>query len=603
MGIEPKKNIRLKNRTYFFDPDKDRTHVRFGSPLSYQYRQSKIEGYESRLYWQFRYCQDHDGQVFYYTLTYNDKALPKKYGQVCFDYEHLRDLLTGGFRKRLLRDYGCTFKYFIGAELGDGKGTRGFHNNPHYHILFFLENANKPEFPYLRIDSKCFRHLVRLYWQGFDQDEGFHSFKTAKYGIAQEGENLGLVTDFRACVYCAKYVCKDVKLKMKEDDVQSILRMKYVNEFKDSDKFALEFLHDKVYPLYNYKYDESCDVSSDFIVVQGLLPDSYFDEFRSIFGQIPIEAFKPAKDLVAVCSCNGLWKLYFEYFDKAVDDAVRLGLNEWRNRFCNKCRISHGVGDYALKFVNDKLCPLIRVPSKTGFKYRTPCLYYYRKLYTNLTTPISFIQFGKRKGEVKRFNQVRILNDLGIDYKISTLSKRADALSSKVFNLCEKVLSDPALFLKLRRSSVNTDVFAPFEYYSKFSSEFLKIASSYYAYYKLVYEDRFFKFDSMGFDGSCEFPKLDYLADYRRFLRSSVGYVSCNNLLLDSFLEGGCQGYLPYSQHEHFSRYWCVFPLFDLCSDYFFVKDDDKKQKIAEDIAAVKRYHVNRGVSHFLNQL
>ncbi len=63
----------------------------------------------------------------------------------------------------LLRKYGTTFKYFVGAQLGDGKGERGFHNNPHYHVLFFLENANNDKFPYKKIDPKDFRHLVRMY--------------------------------------------------------------------------------------------------------------------------------------------------------------------------------------------------------------------------------------------------------------------------------------------------------------------------------------------------------------------------------------------------------------------------------------------------------
>ena len=139
MRVNKKKPIKFKNRTNYFEPDKTCVQVTVSSPEAYSTRKQKIEGYESRLYWQYRYCEDLNGQTFYYTLTYNDKAMPKQYGMNCFDYEDLRDLLTGGFRKMLLRKYGTTFKYFIGAELGDGKGVRGMHNNPHYHVLFFLE--------------------------------------------------------------------------------------------------------------------------------------------------------------------------------------------------------------------------------------------------------------------------------------------------------------------------------------------------------------------------------------------------------------------------------------------------------------------------------
>ena len=188
--VNIKKNIRLKNRTLYFSPGKDRTHVVFGSSRSYCSVRSKIEGYESRLYWQFKYCQDFGGQTFFYTLTYNNQSIPNHYGTYCFDYEHLRDLLTGGFRKFLLRKFGTSFKYFIGAELGEGKGSRGLHNNPHYHILFFLQSACNPKFAYRKITPIEFRHLVRLYWQGFDEDvTGFRSYKTAKYGSVKEGEN------------------------------------------------------------------------------------------------------------------------------------------------------------------------------------------------------------------------------------------------------------------------------------------------------------------------------------------------------------------------------------------------------------------------------
>lgn len=154
MKVNEKKSIRLKNNTKHFNPHICRTHNRFASPVSYQSRSIKIEGYETRLYWQYRYCDEHSGQTFFYTLTYNDNAIPTYMGQNCFDYEDLRDLLTGGFRKYLLRHYGTTFKYFIGAELGDGKGERGMHNNPHYHVLFFLEPADNPRYPYEKISLR-----------------------------------------------------------------------------------------------------------------------------------------------------------------------------------------------------------------------------------------------------------------------------------------------------------------------------------------------------------------------------------------------------------------------------------------------------------------
>lgn len=259
MTVNVKKPIRIKNNTKYFNPCTSKSRVTFSSPDSYQQRRIKIEGYETRLYWQFRYCEEHDGQTFFYTLTYNDEHLPKMYGLNCFDYEDLRDLLTGGFRKQLLRKYGTTFKYFIGAELGDGKGTRGMHNNPHYHILFFLEDAKNERFPYVKITPDEFRHLVRLYWQGFDEDtDGMQDYRTAKYGIAREGENVGKVTDFRAVSYCAKYVCKDAYLKRGESIVEKKVRFLTKKSYKRSMKSFEDFFDEWIVPNYNIPLNPKC---------------------------------------------------------------------------------------------------------------------------------------------------------------------------------------------------------------------------------------------------------------------------------------------------------------------------------------------------------
>ena len=74
MATNRKKALKLKNNSKYWNPSKDKLYVRFSSPHSYQSRQIKIEGYEARLYWQYRYCEAHSGQTFFYTLTYNDKA-------------------------------------------------------------------------------------------------------------------------------------------------------------------------------------------------------------------------------------------------------------------------------------------------------------------------------------------------------------------------------------------------------------------------------------------------------------------------------------------------------------------------------------------------
>ena len=597
MQVNKKKTITLKNRTNYFIPDKDRVKVRFSSPDSYQSRQIKIEGYETRLYWQFRYCEDHSGQTYFYTLTYNDAHIPNHYGINCFDYEDLRDLFTGGFRKQLLRKYGTTFKYFVGAELGDGKGQRGMHNNPHYHVLFFLEDARNEKFPYKRIDPKDFRHLVRLYWQGFDEDvDGYRDYNEAKYGIAKEGENLGKVTDFRACMYCAKYVCKDVKLKQNEDKVLSRLRFELTKKYKNSEEVYSQFFKTKIFEMYNTplnaKHTKWSFTEEELINI--LLPDT-FDIQYDLFGACPNKYIEYYGDYVsAICSKYHLWKEFYDFLREFVEPKIKEGLNEWRNRYCNKCRISQGVGDYALEHIEDKLNPTIKIPSKKGFKKRPIGMYLYRKLYTDV--------YKDARG-----NNVRVLNDLGMQYKLAKLNTRLSKMSKEASSNIQILINDKALFEKMRDSDVNTDVFFTYEeflkrFYLLLKDDNLENICNRYAEYKLVYEDRFFSYDIDRNLDVVVFPNIDVTGDYKRFLVPSFFSVSRNDLMLDMFLENTPENYLPYSEHPYFLRYISIFRVFDLCSDYWFIQKDNKSQKEAEERAALRRFHSQSSLKLFYSQ-
>lgn len=548
-----KQPLCLLNLTNYFSPSFSRTHVRLQSPNTYYNRQSKIEGYESRLFYQFKECEAKGMPVYFYTLTYNDRALPDFFGVPCFDYEDLRDLFTGGFRKQLLRKYGVTFRYFVGAELGDGKGSRGFHNNPHYHVLFFLEP--KPfsylkytyenvcigkyvrnskyhrvgEDKYKRIRYKTrivvnpcppsaedFRHLVRLYWQGFDQDiVGKIPFEDAKFGIAQEGLYCGLVQDFRACCYCAKYVCKDAGLKAFESNISDLIRDNLVSSMPRSED-----------------------------------------------------------------------KSPFEY-ESEINELVRLSINEYRNRFCNKCRISHGVGDYALNFIVPS-DPYLLIDDKKGKKKRPLSLYYYRKLFQDV---------------VKDCNgqNLYVLNQLGIEYKSSKLEDRISKLVEKTANNLQNLLLNPSLYSDMIDSDVNTSVDFDFfdfklELDSLLNGKCERSLFRTYAEYKLVYEDRFFQIpynrDSVFF----VHPSINPSLDYKRFLNPSFFNSTFRPLGALSFLEDMPKDWFPYSSHEVFLPYMRVFSVFDLLSDYFFIQKDNELQAKAEEIQRVKRYHTKRKI-------
>ena len=619
--VNQKKSKRLKNRTKYFDPDTSKSHVRFSSPDSYQSRQIKIEGYETRLYWQFKYCEDHDGQAYFYTLTYNDGAMPKyklgkKYDKSkgvyvpeefsCFDYEDLRYLFTGGFNKQLLRRYGTKLKYFVGAELGDGKGSRGMHNNPHYHVIFFLENAHHEKFPYIKITPEDFRHLVKTYWQGFDENtDGYHDYNDAKYGIAKEGDNVGKVSDYRAISYCAKYVCKDAKLKQYEDKVERKIRFMLTKEAKNSVDTFKGFLHDVVYDMYNTPLNASKTewVYSDKKLLVHLLPER-FAAHIDIFGEVPDTVIDYVKDVTEVIRKYHLWNKYNEYLNASIEDDLKAKISEYRNRYSNKCRISQGVGDYALEFIGDKMNPTFKVPSKKGFKNRPMSQYYYRKLFTDVIKPTDTNVFGK----TREYPAIRVLNEDGIKYKLYHLQERINKMAGKARNNLSLLLDNEELFEKMKASDINTEVWCSHEDFVK-QVEKLKLNGerwrnlfTAYAEYKLVYEDRYFKIPSFGSDDVFDFPAIDVRGDYERFLIPSVYSVSRSDLRLDLFLEGNSEDYLPYSQHPYFLCYLGIFNILDMCADYWFIQKDDKAQREAEAIAATKRFHSERKLKDFYSQ-
>jgi len=582
MNVNPKKVLTLKNRTCYFNPDTSRIRIRVSSPYSYQYRELKIESYEARLYWQFKYCEDHLGQTFFYTLTYNDNAIPRPYGFNCFDYDDLRYLLTGGFRKQLLRKYGTTFKYFVGAELGDGKGSRGMHNNPHYHILFFLLDACDVRFPYKVISPEDFRHLVKLYWQGFDENiDGFRDYREAKFGIVKEGENCGKVTDFRAIAYVAKYVCKDIALKKSESDVESFVRLNTLNNYKFCEQSYKDYFKTRIFELFNIPLNPQ--KTEWFFTEPELVKRILSKETLDSLGSLNLLVFPYWSYTQSIINQYDLFEDYSKFVDDYVDKKVYDAIVEYRNRYCNKARISHGVGDYALNTIN-KDFPTIDVPTKDGFKSRPIGLYYFRKLFTDVVK-------DKRTG-----NNIYILNEDGMRFKANKLMSDISKYINKTQANYYAVVGNSDLFHSMRQSDVNVDV--RMDYYDFIASMncLTKNVSLYeifkrYSEYKLVYEDRFFKIKSDGDSGRFSFPDIDVAGDYLRFLVPSFLSVSRNDLRLECFLENPPKDYLPYHSHPYFLRYLGVFRVFDLFSDYFFVQGDNKEQSEAERIASIKRFH------------
>lgn len=179
--------IYIKNNKLDFNPAIDRfyNYVPCGQCDECLYQRSLQ--YENRAIAEFEDNQSKGGVSFYYTLTYNDKTVPKFKGVNVFSKSDIQD-----FHKRLRKylsshGYPTNFRYFLSSEYGHQT------LRPHYHAVYFL--------PYY-ISPIDFKKAVKTSWQkGFiyagtpDKDK----FK----GIP------GLIADVRPFHYVAKYVQKD----------------------------------------------------------------------------------------------------------------------------------------------------------------------------------------------------------------------------------------------------------------------------------------------------------------------------------------------------------------------------------------------------------
>lgn len=580
MKTNYKKPIKVQNNTHYFEPTKTKVQNTFVNPRTFWARKNKIEGYENRLYWEWKYCTDHNGQTFFYTLTYNNKNVPKYNGQNCFDYEDLRKLLNGGLSKKLLREYGTKFKYFVGAELGEGKGTRKNKNNPHYHILFFLRSAENKEYPYIKIQPLQFRSLIRYYWQGVDQDiEGYTNYKDFKKGIIKEGENLGLVTDYRAISYCAKYVTKDIGLIKREENIKQEIRKEWHKKIYTCAESYERFWEEYILPKYNIPKECSTEEKKEYKWNTKQIADQ--------FGVKELGNLKFENEWTDYCFATiqkfGLQKQFYEECNKYLDEKIKAKINEYRNRYCNKCRISHGVGDYALETKIDTNKPKIGIYNKYGYQERNINLYYYRKIYCDIVKdPLG--------------NNKYILNEKGIEYNINKLKDKIEKLKDETLAnlsvLTEEIAED------MLKSNINTEcILNWYDIKALKQNEEKDTIAERYSIFKLVYEGRFYKIENN------RHPKIDPYNDFRNFLQPDYNTTNYDIDPVNMFLQNMDQNFMAYNTHPYFLQDMQFYTLFDTITDYLFIKMDNQKEKENENLKKTKQFHKSREFQNYLNNL
>ncbi|QCS36426.1 replication initiator protein [Capybara microvirus Cap3_SP_367] len=544
----------ILNRNKNFIPGKDKVTFSLPDMKSYIYSQRKIENYETLAYYQWKETVDNDGQCYFYTLTYNDNALPKFNGVPCFDYED-HDKFLDVLSHKLLRSYGTKLKYFSTTERGEGKGFRGKGNNPHYHMLFFLTNANNPNYSYKKIRPTDFCAIVKNYWQGTTK-EGKNVAQHYKYGIAAPGDNFGLVKSPQAVTYCCKYVCKDAAERSNYDSQVHYIVSKTINETLSSVHIQEEFLLSQVFSRDGLSMKEGLS----------MIKDCYLrTEINS-------------KDTPSTISYwfiihSGLYDEFRSYCILECQDKIRERVNEFRRRYCGKVRHSNDFGLSGLSTIKDDMNPRVLFPSKKGYKYRPLPLYYYRKKYC----VVDYYMQGDKKIPYYR------LNDLGVKYtnfKLDSLIDSKKITTEKALSFVDKLGS--GYFYSEQFKSLGM----PENKVKYLIGDLNSSIKDNYSVYSVVYKNRslsgledidrpldmyndwcYFNTPVIKEDNSNTYTAYAFLKSFTRYDFTDDGLVHTNSL--------------TYRYHKDFECFLEYFDLLDSIIDYYVMCDSLEKENIA----------------------
>lgn len=469
-------------------------------PNSFACQSSRRTGFMQRLYYEFLYTQEVKGSCFFYTLTYNDKSIPHykvsdSLDFPCFSYDDIRLITNGSISKVLFRRFGSRLRYFCACESGEGKGSRGAGFNPHYHFIFFVQPIHvdgKPDFSnYKPISPQFFKRLVLKVWHGTLKPI---DYRDARFGIAKEGDNFGLVTGVAPFKYVSKYCLKDVSEFSREEQLRQFWTDHYksrnidlqalYNFYTYNSDLIGEPLHNLFYWLGLDKYNRYRKVTTD--------PDKSYFHYITRYADLDYK--------VHLTIVND-W-----FVDRYLPNIVNQRILEYRRLWSPKVRCSKSLGEYGLNFVKfPDSNPKFLIPNASKeVDYQTPCLFYYRKLY-----------YDKYKCDVTG-NMLYRLNGRGRALKVSSLSSCITSFVEKVeqsIHIAFNSHLDRSAYNGFREFRVDPLI------RSLVKSESKSFLLNSYAIYSIVYKFRSYDVsDMIALDPCISFESA--LSDYSRFLRN-----------------------------------------------------------------------------------
>lgn len=545
--------------SHYYDINKTRIVNSFDSPSSYRVSYAKEENINCRLQYEYRYNdQICNGQTFYYTLTYNDKACPSFRGRNCHDYRDLRKFIHDGLEKYLKRK-GFLLRYFVACELGEGgsthtkKSKRGYANNPHYHCIFFVRPlVNTRHNIKYHISPQSFCEYVRMYWQGKDylHVTDIKKCRDCRFGFAMPGYNRGVVDSVRALSYCSKYVTKSIEQRKFEDSLYSSFIDEFYKSLDLGSQLNIDLLHE-FFHGFGLDFD-LCKLNQYFV-----RRNKSYNVVDYIFKRLG-------------CEFSSDWDLFLSH--KAFEYA-RIKRNEYKNLFSTKCRYSQGLGlDLAtVDILNDVNDPHIYCSTALNpRKEKSLGIYFMRKFYYCKVKESNGVKFDypvyvlNARGRKMRCHQLELKKENTIN-RISSKINFVKSFPQNIDNLIS-FYDDRCLSGCYTKSDF-------IHLINRCDRDFLEK----YYYYNKVYKGRFFDVS--------EFKPLDPVKDLDFFLRSAVFYADyhMNSLNvqkeIDNFIQFGKNfNYKLYSEHENFNKLVLDFSILDCMLDYFgYIEDCERR--------------------------
>ena len=312
--------IRIKNKSKKIDIfHGDNLYIEIPCGKCSECKKKKHSDYMVRSYAEYIDTIEKGGYVFFETLTYSNRYVPKfKFNgkeYLCFSKDDVRHFFV---RLRRYLDYDGfdvknKLKYFFVSEYG-GKTHR-----PHYHFLCFMKNKD--------ISPYILKEYIRKSW---------------KFGIIDTRPvEKGVVNGIGAISYVAKYVVKDDDyVKLLGEKIENFT--KYVNENsgkKMKEKLLRRINNIKPFHLQSKGFGISLiDSLSDEELLDGVCSVS---DKRQVYKKVAIPDYIMRKvyyDCVYNEEGNLCWKLNERGIDRKVkklDDNINLLVNRYEDIYRN----------------------------------------------------------------------------------------------------------------------------------------------------------------------------------------------------------------------------------------------------------------------------